>query len=226
MDESARPNDGEDRLRAAIEAMIRASDPQRATRLPTERALSRNFGMGRARVRRVLGEFERKGRITRNVGRGTFVAAPAETAALPDHEIETVSPDELMEVRLMIEPQIAHLLVRRASQADLAALRNLVEEGARAGSMARFEEIDHRFHLALTAAAKNAYLTGIIERMQAVRRSDAWASLRRRGLTQERRRLYQRHHEAILAALEARDAEAAEAALRQHLTDVRGNLWL
>lgn len=218
--------DGEERLRSEIEAMIESSDPLRATRLPTERTLSQRYGIGRARVRRVLDAFQQQGRITRTVGRGTFVASLPESGPVPEREIETISPDELMEVRLLIEPQLAHLLVWRASPADLAALRALIERGAQAKSMTRFEEIDHRFHMMLAAAAKNGYLTGIIERMQTVRRSDAWASLRRRGLTEARRRLYQKQHEAILAALEARDAEAAEAALRQHLQDVRGNLGL
>jgi len=220
------PTDDEERLRAEIEAMIAASEPLRATRLPTERSLSQRYGIGRARVRRVLDTFERQGRITRTVGRGTFVAAPPDSGPVPEREIEMISPDELMEVRLLIEPQLAHLLVWRASPADLAALRAMVERGAQAKSMARFEEIDHRFHMMLAAAAKNGYLAGIIERMQTVRRSQAWASLRRRGLTEARRSLYQKQHEDILAALEARDAEAAEAALRQHLSDVRGNLWL
>ena len=194
------------------------------TRLPTERVLSESFSIGRTRIRRVLDAFERDGRITRIVGRGTFVTKTHPSALVAVEDIESVSPQDLMEVRLMVEPQMADLLVRRASQADITRLRRLVELGAQSKSMAEFLELDHQFHTELTVATKNNYLVSIVARIQAVRQSQAWVAVRRRGLTTDRQSTYQSQHENIMAALEARDVDALRAAIARHLLDVRQNL--
>jgi len=226
MDALLQRTEPEERLRREIDAKIASGAWSRNMRLPTERALSDAFGIGRSRVRRILEEFERAGRIVRTVGRGTFVAGSADPTAGIAHDIEEVSPEDLMEARLLIEPQIVALAVRRATLSELSNLRDLVSKGRDCNSMVEFEAIDHSFHDALTAAAKNSYLSGIIRRMQAVRRSPAWGALRRKGLNEDRRRSYQRQHEAIMDALEARDHDTAERLMREHLEDVRANIWL
>ncbi len=142
------------------------------------------------------------------------------------HAVEEVNPEELMEARLLLEPEVAALAVRRASFAEITALRELVHRGDACQKLAAFEAVDHDFHDALTAAAKNMYLAGIISRMKSVRQSGAWGALRRKGLSSDRQKAYQQQHTDILRAIEARDPEAARAAMRRHLEDVRGNLWL
>lgn len=221
---SAQQPDGEDLLRLEIEENLSSGKWPGGTRLPTERVLSESFKIGRTRIRRVLDGFERDGRITRVVGRGTFVAAKDTSALTVVENIENVSPQDLMEVRLMIEPQMADLLVRRASQADITHLRRLVELGAQSKSMAEFLELDHQLHTALTVATKNNYLVSIVARIQAVRQSNAWVAVRRRGLTADRQSTYQSQHEVIMAALEARDVEDLRSAITRHLLDVRQNL--
>lgn len=218
--------DGEDRLRLEIDVNLRSGKWRAGTRLPTERAMSQDFGIARARVRRVLEQFERDGRINRIVGRGTFVAQHGSPEPTSTSDFETVSPEDLMEVRLMIEPQLADLLVRRASTADINRISDLVERGRGVTSMADFEDLDHQFHMALTFAAKNSYLTGVLARIQAVRQSGAWTKIRRRGLNTDRQITYQRQHEDILAALEGRDVDALRLAIHDHLMEVRRNLGL
>lgn len=225
--------EGEERLRREIEARLSGGDWPAQTRLPTERALAEAFGIGRARVRRILEEFERTGRIVRNVGRGTFVTGGS-SGARPGAadlgtdlagEMEEVSPEDLMEARILIEPQVVALAVRRASMNEIIQLRDLVERGDSVGSMAEFEAIDQAFHEMLAQLARNAFLGGTLRRIQAMRRSPAWGGLRRRGLTEDRRRVYQAQHRALVTAIEARDQEGACALMRQHLEEVRGNLW-
>lgn len=213
-------------LRSDIDDGIASGAWAPGSRLPTERALSKNYAIPRGRVRRVLSALEREGRITRTTGRGTFVCDPDVPRAATDLAVDEVSPEDLIETRLLLEPQIAALAVRRASLADLAALKALVSRGRRSRSMAEFEDIDHSFHLALAAASKNAYLASLIGQMHAVRRSPGWSRMRRRGLTADRLRTYQAQHEAIVEALEARNAVALRAEIKRHLEDVRRNLWL
>lgn len=216
--------DGEALLRSEIDQKLTSGKWAGGMRLPTERRLSEEFGIARTRVRRVLEEFVLQGRINRTVGSGTFVTKQHGTVSIDAREVESVSPEDLMEVRVIVEPQMADLLVRRASQADLDAISDLIRKGRHSMSMAGFEELDHAFHMALAVATKNQYLIGLITRIQAVRQSRAWTNLRRRGLTEDRQKTYQQQHETIYAALEARDANALRHAILTHLQGVRQNL--
>ena len=90
--------------------------------------------------------------------------------------------------------------------------------------MAEFEQWDNKFHRAFASASKNQYLISIVEGMHRIRRSNGWGALRRRGLTDDRRRAYQKEHEEIVDAILARDADRAQRAIVEHLSHVKSNL--
>jgi DNA-binding FadR family transcriptional regulator len=197
---------------------------QPGTKLPTERDLASKYKLGRNTVRRALGELESSGRIIRHVGRGTFVAETSSSTIAGSVDASVVSPEEMMEARLLIEPLLAGLVVARASNAELEKLYTLALRGREARSMKEFEQWDNKLHRAIAQASKNQYLIGIIEGMHRIRRSDGWGALRRRGLTDDRRKAYQSEHEQIVDAIVARDAEGAYRAIVQHLSHVKSNL--
>lgn len=218
--------DGEECLRAEIENNLTSGNWEEGMRLPTERELSKTFEIARARVRRVLHAFERDGRIKRTVGSGTFVTRQSSPHTVSDEEIESTSPEDLIDVRLITEPNMADLVVRRATEVDLSNLRDLLRVAKHAPSMAEFEEFDHQFHLALAHVTKNKYLIGMMTRITAVRQSRSWVAIRRHGLTTDRQSLYQKQHEAILATIDMRDSKAFRKAMQKHLIHVRHNLGL
>ena len=61
-------------LRETIYEKLRSRTWRAGHRIPTERALSSEFGLSRSTVRRVLQDFKRKRLITQTVGSGTYVA--------------------------------------------------------------------------------------------------------------------------------------------------------
>lgn len=213
-----------DLLLHALQKKIDSGGWQPGAKLPTERELASRYGVGRNTVRRVLGNLESRGLIVRHVGRGTFVADDLSGDARQGTDATVVNPEEMMEARLLIEPLLARLVVARASIAELDTIRTLVMRGGEARSMSEFEQWDNKFHRAIARASKNQYLIGIIEGMHRIRRSDEWGALRRRGLTDDRRRAYQKEHEKIIDALCARDAERARQAIVDHLSHVQSNL--
>src|SRR5262245_4387685 len=92
------------RLRRLIDDGAAASDG----RIPPERELASELGIGRRSLRRALGVLENEGRISRQQGRGTFVREPGEPIGLPiDRVLEHTNPLEVMEVRLALEPLVA-----------------------------------------------------------------------------------------------------------------------
>ena len=213
------------RLLVALRNAIERGEWAPGKRIPTERDLALQFSSARNTVRRALKVLEQEGRIFREVGRGTFLTSPSKQN--PDdlaRRIESASPLEIMEVRLMVEPQATELAAARANGAELDAMTNCLDHGEAATTVADFEMWDGLFHQALIAACRNQLLIDIYDAINAVRRQAEWAALKQRTMTQTRRDNMQVQHRRIVAALRARDAKLAAAEMLKHLRDVKRNL--
>jgi DNA-binding FadR family transcriptional regulator len=214
-----------DRLLSSLQEAIDSGRWKPGERIPTERALSDRYGMARNTIRRALRQLEDAGRIVRHVGRGTFVEQgkpiPSDDLA---RRIENASPNEIMEVRLMIEPQAAECAAARANGAELDAMAECLRKGEAAPTVADFEMWDGLFHQTIVAACRNHLLIDIYDAINAVRRKADWAALKERVVTPGRRGVTQKQHRGILAALRARDAQRAGLEMKNHLVDVRRSL--
>jgi DNA-binding FadR family transcriptional regulator len=192
-------------------------------RVPPERELAATYRLARNTVRRALRELD--GRLVRVVGRGTFVRSGA--SARPRESpgrLRDASPADIMEVRLIIEPQAAALAAHRATTAELADLESILRKSIAAKGLAEFEHWDAALHLAIFRATKNAVLVNYCESINAARNQPHWYRLKQKSLTETTRRQYDQEHSAIVAALLERDAEAARRLLHQHLARVRDHL--
>lgn len=214
-----------DRLMLTLEEAIDTGRWKPGERIPTERALSDHYGVARNTIRRALQHLEDAGRIVRHVGRGTFVEqarrAPPNDLA---RRIEKASPAEIMEVRLIIEPQAAECAAARANGDELDAMAECLKQGEMAPTIAEFEMWDGQFHQALIAACRNQLLIDIYDAINAVRRKADWTALKERVVTPARRAATQKQHRRILAALRARNAQRAALEMKNHLLDVRRSL--
>ncbi len=216
-----RSADTSGQVRALLDEGLRSGRFAPGSKLPTERALAADLGTSRAAVRLALGVLERDGVITRHVGRGTFIAKPAngDTA----DPLQT-SPAEIMATRLLLEPEIAALAARYATQADLAQIRHCLARGAAAGTYDEFESWDSVLHRAIATAAHNSLLLRLFDTMNAARDLPVWGNIKRRSTSAERRAGYETGHRLIVDALADRDPDAARDHMRAHLIDVRTNL--
>ena len=213
--------DGVERLRQHILQGIETATLKPGDRLPPEREMVRRFDAARSAVRRVLAELEMQGRIVRTVGRGTVIAgAREEPPMVPAH----TSPAELMEARLLFEPALADLVVTHATPADFSRMEECLTRGARAGSVAEFEEWDAALHQAIAAATHNSFVIRMLDNINAVREQSEWGQLKQRSLTPERRAVYQLEHKRLVDALKKRDGVEARHRLTEHLRQVRRNL--
>ena len=199
--------------------------------VPPERELAQHYGLARNTLRRVLRRLEDEGLLERHVGRGTFVrqAAPAPLPAATTRQevavrLKGASPADLMEVRLIVEPQVVALAASRASASDLQGVEQALKQSIAAKGLAEFEHWDAQLHLRIFRAAKNAILSAWCEAINQVRNEPDWYRLKKRSLTPELRLTYDREHSDIVMALKERDPELARKALAQHLTRVRDSL--
>ncbi|MDD7941011.1 FCD domain-containing protein [Actinomycetospora lutea] len=214
------------RLRTLLDQGLSDGALRTGSKIPTERALSESLGASRGAVRAALAELEREGRITRHVGRGTFLAELGRDLALPpgaNGPLQT-SPAEIMSTRLVLEPEVAALAARHATQADIDHVEHCLRRGNATTTYEEFEAWDSALHRAIAAAAHNGLLLRLFDTMNAARDLPVWGNIKRRSATPERRRGYESCHGEIVTALVERDPDAAREHMRAHLVDVRTNL--
>lgn len=218
------PSAGE-RVRTLLMDGLRSGRLAAGSRLPTERALVDQLGVPRTAVRNALSALEREGSITRHVGRGTFVAdSLAATAGGAAGDVPQTSPAEIMQTRLLLEPEVAALAASQATQADIDHLHHCLARSEAAGTHVDFEAWDSALHRGIATAAHNTLLLRLFDTMNAARDLPVWGSIKRRSATPERRTGYEGSHRAIVDALTERHPELARERMREHLLDVRGNL--
>jgi DNA-binding FadR family transcriptional regulator len=214
-------------LRETIFDKLRTRAWRAGHRIPTERALSEQFGLSRSTVRRVLLDFKRKRLITQTVGSGTYVAEQVHEALAeltPSGGASAVSPAELMAARLVLEPALMEMAIGNATAADFDRMDDCNHHAENAATLEEFEHWDAALHEAIAEAAHNNFISGIFRLMNDVRSQAEWGVLKRRSATPERRLEYQREHRALVDALRQRDADRARTLCLQHLLHVRTNM--
>jgi DNA-binding GntR family transcriptional regulator len=191
-----RGQDAYERIRAAI----RDGSLAPGLRL-TELELAQRFGVSRTPVRQALARLEAEGLLTHAPRRGL-------TVTRPDHS-QVV---ELYVMREILEGAAARLAAQHASETELAAMGELVEqEPALYGDAAALAALNQRLHGLLYLAAHNRYLLKSLEQLSA-----NMALLPSLLTVEARAQSAHKEHRALLRALGKRDGEAAEAAAKAH----------
>ena len=192
------------------------------SRLPPERDLCTRFGVSRSTLRKALDHLEARGLVSRHVGRGTFVGRlKAESPAGLLEIGEQTSPSELMELRLMIEPQLARLAAIRASPAEIAYMRHCVARSEMAVDPETYELWDGTLHRAIAQAAHNTLVLAVFGATSELRKLTAWGRLRAGLVTPRENLLYWcEQHRGFVEAIAARDPGLAERLARVHVEDL------
>ena len=224
-------------------------------RMPPERTLAEELGVGRRSLRRALDVLEQEGRITRHQGRGTFIhrdgvpvvgngaaangSATRHGAVLGrgsdqhalaggisfDHLLEITNPLEVSEARLAIEPVMARLAALRASQADLRRLQAAVAETKAATDPVVYEQADERFHRTVAEAARNSLFLTLLDAFSASRRDAAWRRLSENAHCFKRQAVHAASHQEIYDAIAARNSERAYECMYRHLSDIQQHIY-
>jgi DNA-binding FadR family transcriptional regulator len=206
-----------------------APDVGPGAKLPTERQLAEELGVTRTMVRNALALLEAEGRISREIGRGTFLRVGVPSLAPPRvgrdrTRSEDVGPADVMVARRLIEPHVLPLVVALATARDFDEMRRCLAGGAGASSYDEFEVWDFALHHAIVAASRNPLLVAMYQEVEKARKGQLWGSLKRRNDSRERRLAYQADHERLVDALNARELQRAAAVMDVHLSRVEANL--
>lgn len=213
----------------SLRERIAGPEWQKTRVLPNERALSDHYGVARNTIRRALSTLEQEGILTRHVGRETvinetFVTGVTDLSAIVDRLTE-ISPFDIMNMRLIIEPHAAATAAQNASEGKLEALRDVHMRTVDERRVVEFEALDAVFHELIFRSARNEFLKELNELLVIARRRKPVIAIRRSGFSEARRLETIAQHEEILKALMARDAEAATEAMKLHLSVRSRNLF-
>jgi DNA-binding GntR family transcriptional regulator len=172
----------------------------------SERGLAAALDVSAMPVREALRRLEAEGMVETRPRSGTYVA--------------DLGPKRLAEIGLIraaLEGLAAGLAAARATEADHAALRQrlvAVEAATRTDDPAAILAANEALHAAIHAAAGSPDIARLFEGLRAY---DHLTRPRVLATRAERRRALA-EHTAVVAAIEAGDAAAAEAAMRAHAT--------
>ena len=195
-------------------------------RMPTEKTLIDQFTAARNTVRKAMSVLESSGVILRQVGRGTFIRDhDNEPESDLGHLIQVeASPAEINELRVLLEPATAELVVARATKSDIRRAQECLENTLEAKNIEDYQRWEAELHLAIICAARNNILTGIYRAIHEARQQVEWKEIKRRSLDNKRRESYGCDHAKMVDAFSRRDAVALRHALKSHLQDVSHNM--
>ena len=208
-----------------IEKRILSGELRKGDRLPPERDLAEQFHASRTAVREAMKILAQKGLVEMRPGRGTIIIDGANEAMQDSIDLamklklrEVGGSNNLVEVREILETEIAALATVRATETEVAMMREavrIIDENLENADA--FIAADNRFHEALAIATQNALILILLKSIV--------------NLLSEQRKLIfavvggpqrgQFHHRRILESVIQHDPEAARAAMRAHLRQVR-----
>jgi GntR family transcriptional repressor for pyruvate dehydrogenase complex len=141
------------------------------TRVPSERELTKDLGVGRSTVREALNALAVLGVLTIRHGQGAFIAedAPAAGSDAPHsvltQALERAETREFIEARLMVEVEVTRLAARRRTEDDLQRIEAVLGEQQRRLSGDDLEatvDVAASFNVVLAEAAHNELLAAMI----------------------------------------------------------------
>jgi len=200
-------------------AAVRELPP--GTKVPSERELTKELGVGRSTVREALNGLAMMGVVEIRHGQGVFVTAQPVGLSEPSAitaALEQGITHEFIEARLIVEVEVARLAARRRTDEDLARLEAALEEQERRlrGDLDALVDVAASFNVLLADAAHNDLLSAMIQ---------SFVSL----MLERGPRVYSldgfrewdiKEHRGLFEAVRDRDPERAARLMREHIEEL------
>lgn len=206
-----------------IEQRIETGELKVGDQLPSERELAEQFEVSRTVVREAVKALRQKGLLEIRPGRGTFITnGTSDTIRNSLGMLMKIGATKgwgnLVEVREILEPEIAALAATRITDEYISAMQEAVNIMDTAlDNVDVFVEADLDFHLALAEGTQNPVIPILMDSIIDLLREQR----KRTGLTKGGLQRGQIHHKKILAAVTGRDPQSARQAMQDHMKQVQ-----
>ena len=199
-------------------------------KLPAERELCEQFGVSRAPIRQALSALELNGIIYSRQGEGIYVKS---NQILSDNSqtaifFNSISPEDIIEVRMNIEPLIVKFAALRATDEDIEELRSTIqkmEEETKAGVYV--PETDEQLHRGIAKASHNELYINIMAAISnAMKQQEMWKFIRDRTVTRpDYRDINFKEHQLLIEAIEEHNVEKSVEIMTKHMKNLYDRYW-
>ncbi len=203
-----------------LEGLIRSGQLAEEDRLPPERELMRQFGVGRPSIREALQHLSKMGLVEIRSGERARVTRPSprfviDALAVPARHMMAApgGVQNFQSARIFFEVGLARHAAAKATDAEIGKLEEALEANRQSiGDLKLFERTDVDFHYVLALITHNPIFMAIHAAL-----ADWLLEQRRTTLAEgEDRKAYDAHR-LIFEAIAARDPDRAERTMRDHL---------
>ena len=205
-----------ERVCQQLAELIRGGSTEEERWLPGERSLAEKLGVSRTVVREATKRLEQQGML--EIQHGTGIKIVDRLHRPLNDSLTLLIPDmadrlqQLNEARLSIEPDAASSAAQRATKEQIKTMRRIQTQLEKAPDNAAAIEADIAAHHAIADASGNLIYRLILDSLAEIGVTSRLRTIGRIG-----KKTAIEHHEAILSAIERRDAEAAREAMRIHI---------
>ncbi|MHC1724794.1 MAG: FadR/GntR family transcriptional regulator [Syntrophobacteraceae bacterium] len=207
--------------------MITSGKLKQGDKLPSQDRLAEQFGVSRNTIREAINRLTVIGLLRARQGVGTLINISSTSGYLASFSdqllLQPSTVREFMEARVIIEVSTVRLAVMRADEEVLAELEEIVRKqkvAIRSGNVEEFIKQDVEFHFCLARASGNKVLLQFLGAVTDLMRR----FIKEVSLLPRATRNALSFHREILKFIRARDADAAERKLIEHLADVVKNI--
>lgn len=202
---------------------IRSGEIPPGSQMPSERELMEVFGVGRPAIREALQSLERSGIVEIAHGERARVVMPTAESLIEQiaggaRHLLRMQPDtlaHLKDARVFLETGMARLAAERATDDDIARLRQRLDEHRQAlNQLDVFLDRDMAFHREIARISGNPIFPAIVEALFHWAAEYYQAIVRAPGVEN----VTLAEHQRLFEAIAARNPAAAEQAMRDHLT--------
>ncbi len=201
-----------------IKSMIKNEEYDENGFLLCEADLSEKLGVSRMTIREAIRTLEVRGFVKRLHGVGVKICDKSDVAmvqAMTDmFDKNDLSVEDVIELRMTIEPKAAELAAKRAGEDDIEKLCLFVEKMDKADSIdATYLNSDYEFHKTIVACTKNSMIISIVNAYS------EWlqASIKGTNMVSENLEHNFNYHRKIFNAIKARDENKAKEMMIEHL---------
>jgi len=210
-----------------IELLVLRGILRPGDRLPSERELSERFGVSRPSLREAIAELSDRGLLETRAGAGIYVAdvlgsafSPALVKLFSSHDSAVF---DYVAFRRDLEGVAAARAAQTGSDTDLKVIDTILgkmEAAHKKRNPADEAALDAEFHMAIIEASHNVVMLHMMRSMFDLLREGVFYNRQAMFQNRSTRDLLLEQHRAINAALQARDADGARAAVIDHLSSV------
>ncbi|MCI4429020.1 MAG: FadR family transcriptional regulator [Burkholderiales bacterium] len=210
-----------DRLASLLAAQLDSGALTPGDRLPTEARLAVQHGVSRTVVREAVHQLKSRGLLRSRQGSGVFVTAPPpnQSLAFDPKVLESVAAViQVVELRRVLEGEIAALAAQRATREQIRALKRslLAIDSAMLEGRDGVDE-DMAFHRAIAEATGNPQFSRLLAFLEQYLREAMRVTKGNEARHEDFMQQVRCEHSAIVAAIAARDADAARRCATEHL---------